>query len=75
MFLGKINMMCDDFNSFSNSVIFDPQSTIMEFAKPAIEWSVEEARRMATGAINNTSGPGGIFPQVIKWFSDSLLVL
>jgi hypothetical protein len=47
----------------------------MEFAKPAIEWSVEEARRMATAAINDTSGPGGIFPQVMKYFGDVLLVL
>jgi hypothetical protein len=47
----------------------------MEFAKPAIEWSAEEARRMATAAVNITSGPGGIFPQVIRWFIDCLLVL
>jgi hypothetical protein len=66
-------MMCDDFNSFLNSVY--SLFTTMEFAKPAIEWSAEEARRMATAAINHTSGPGGIFPQVIKWVCDSLLVL
>jgi hypothetical protein len=54
-------MMCDDLTVFSTLL-----SPIMEFAKPAIEWSVEEARRMATAAINNTSGPGGIFPQVMN---------
>jgi hypothetical protein len=39
----------------------------MEFAKPAITWTAEEAARMATSVINNSSSPGGIFPQVMKF--------
>jgi hypothetical protein len=54
-------MMCDVLTVFSTSF-----SSIMEFAKPAIIWTAEEATRMATAVANNSSAPGGIFPQVIN---------
>jgi hypothetical protein len=38
----------------------------MEFAKPAIQWTADEATKMLVAATNNSAGPGGIFPQVSK---------
>jgi hypothetical protein len=38
----------------------------MEFAKPAIQWTADEATKMLVAATNHSAGPGGILPQVIN---------